>query len=77
MDRERISQSDVAMLTHAYPLNSGEAAVLLRAAGGDGEIAYQAYKRAEATVRVAPGETVLSVARLRAATEIARQRVSN
>jgi hypothetical protein len=76
MDRERISHADVTMLTQAYPLNSGEAAALLRAAGGDGTIAYEAYKRAEATVRVVPGETVLSIARLRTATEIAQQRAA-
>jgi hypothetical protein len=70
---ERTSQADIAALTHAYPLDLGEAAKLLNAAGGDRAIALAAYESAIATVRVTTVETVLSRARLVAAIEIARQ----
>ena len=63
----------MAALTHAYPLDRGEAAKLLNAAGGQRAIALAAYESAIATVRVTTVETVLSRARLTTAIEIARQ----
>lgn len=70
---ERNSQADLAALSHAFPLDYGEAAKLLNAAGGDRAIAFAAYESAVATVRVTTVETVLSRARLVAAMEIARK----
>ena len=70
---DRSTQADLAALTHAYPLDCGEAAKLLSAAGGQRAIAVAAYETAVANVRVTTVETVLSRARLVTAIEIARQ----
>lgn len=70
---DRSTQADLAALTHAYPLDCGEAAKLLSAARGQRAIALAAYESAIVTVRVTTVETVLSRARLATAIEIARQ----
>lgn len=70
---DRSTQADLAALTHAYPLDCGEAAKLLRAAGGQRAIAVAAYEKALVTVRVTTVATVLLQARLVTAIEIARQ----
>jgi len=70
---DQTTQADLAALTHAYPLDRGEAAKLLSAARGQRAIALAAYESAIVTVRVTTVETVLSRARLATAIQIARQ----
>ena len=72
-ETDRTTHADLAALTHAYPLDCGEAAQLLNAAGGHRAIALAAYESAVKTVRVTAMETVLSRARLVAAINIARE----
>jgi len=74
-ETDRTTHADLAALTHAYPLDCGEAAQLLNAAGGHRAIALAAYESAVKTVRVTAMETVLSRARLVAAINIAREAV--